>query len=120
MALPDRSHQSHAGGNSDPFCSALQEFLGETVVLDTAGTIVYIGTLRTITAGGLWLEHADVHDCSDGHANKELYVHEAKIEGVRTNRRRVFVMRPAIISVSRLADVVQEDLDGSAHGHAGG
>ena len=56
------------------------------------------------------LEDADMHDCRDGHANKEAYLAEAHEQGVTVNRRRVVVMRAAVISVSRLADIVT-DLD---------
>jgi len=86
----------------------LQSLLGQTVILDTAGPILYIGTLREIAPGGFWLESADLHDCRDGHAGKELYLVESRQHGVRINRERVYVLREAVISVSRLDDVVMD------------
>ncbi|MHC4236184.1 MAG: LSm family protein [Planctomycetota bacterium] len=50
----------------------LQRWIGKRVVLDTAGPIVYLGTLTDVTQAGLQLEDADVHDCRDGHASKEV------------------------------------------------
>jgi hypothetical protein len=88
----------------------LDQLVGEAVVLDTVEPLIYIGTLTQIGPAGFWLENADLHDCRDGHATKEEYVFDAKIEGIRSNRKRVFVLRSAIISISALADVVQEDL----------
>jgi hypothetical protein len=79
--------------------------LNQAVVLDTVTPIVYIGMLTEITDHGFVLTDADMHDCRDGHANKEAYLARARIEGVPVNRRQVVVMRSFIISVSRLADV---------------
>ena len=89
---------------SDP----LKELLSEEVVLDTLFPIVYIGTLVDVTEAAFVLNDADVHDCRDGHANKEVYLAEAHRSGTTVNRRRVVVMRSAVISVSRLVDIVAE------------
>ena len=85
-------------------------YLNQQVVLDTAEPIVFLGTLKQITGKGFWLENADIHDCRDGHANKEHYAFESQVEGVRTNRKRIFVMSSAVISISALSEVVPEDL----------
>ena len=89
----------------------LTDHVGKQVVLDTAGTIVFLGVLTDLNDVGFWLEMADVHDCNEGHAGKEAYVYEAKTQGVRTNRKRLFVMRSAVVSLSALDDAVQEDLE---------
>jgi len=85
----------------------LQTLVGEVVVLDTRTPIVYLGRLVEVNARTFVLEDADMHDCRDGHATKECYLAEVNQEGVTVNRRRVIVMRNVVISVSRLADVVQ-------------
>ncbi len=86
---------------------------GRRVVLDTAAAMIYIGTLERAVASGYWLSDADVHDRSDGHASKEQYINEAaqlERQGTRRiNRRRVFVQRAAVVSLSALEDVVPED-----------
>ena len=84
----------------------LKRLIGKCVVLDTAGPILYIGVLAELTPAGYWLQDADVHDCRDGHASKEVYLHDAKTAGVSPNRRRVFVMASTALSVSALEDVV--------------
>ncbi len=89
---------------SDP----LEDMLNESVVLDTATPIVYIGTLTEVTDGLFVLADADLHDCRDGHANKERYLADVRADGVPVNRREVAVMRSFVISVSRLADIVVE------------
>jgi hypothetical protein len=87
---------------SDP----LERMLNEQVVLDTGTPIVYIGKLTEITENAFVLDDTDMHDCRDGHANKEAYLAESHRDGLAVNRRKIVVMRSAVISVSRLADVV--------------
>lgn len=91
----------------------LDEFLDRTVVLDTAGALVYIGRLISHDERGYWLINADVHDRDEGHSSKEKYVNDAHLlerEGARPlNRRRVFVERAAVVSISALDDVIADD-----------
>ena len=89
---------------SDP----LESMLNQAVVLDTSTPIVYIGTLVEIASETVVLVDADVHDCRDGHANKEVYLAESALNGLAVNRRSVVVMKSAIISASRLEDIVAE------------
>ena len=90
--------------------ATLKAYSERQVILDTAGSTVYLGILKEVAETGFWLENADIHDCREGHAGKEAYAFEAKINGIRTNRKRLFVMRSAVISIAALDDVVQEDL----------
>lgn len=84
----------------------LAALMNQAVVLDTGSTLIYVGTL--VDASDQWfaLADADVHDIREGHATKEVYVLEAARDGVAINRRRVLVSRSAVMSVSRLDDVV--------------
>jgi hypothetical protein len=84
----------------------LRRMIDEMVVLDTLTPIVYIGRLVELTNTTFVLQRADMHDCRDGHANKELYLVEAARDGVAVNRLQVVVMRSTVISVSLLQDVV--------------
>ncbi len=85
------------------------------MVLDTPGPLVYIGRLVAHDERGYWLVEADVHDRTDGHSDKEKYVNDAHMlekAGVRhVNRRRVFVQRDAVASISALDDVIAEYAD---------
>lgn len=85
---------------------SLDRLLGRTVVLDTAGSIIFLGTLLEVKADGFWLETADLRDKAEGHVTKERYICEAKENGVVSNRRRLFVFRHVVVSVSALEDVV--------------
>ena len=80
--------------------------VGKTVVLDTAGPITYLGTLHAITTDGFILKDADFRDRTEGHVTKEAYVWEARENGIRANRRRIFVFKHVVISVSALDDVL--------------
>jgi small nuclear ribonucleoprotein (snRNP)-like protein len=86
----------------------LQSLIGHQVVLDTAGTMIYLGTLTAVADHCFVLLEADVHDCRDGHATKEVYAARARQEGVSMNRHSVIVMRSAVMSVSPLDHVVAE------------
>ncbi len=87
---------------------SLEAMMGKVVVFDTGTPIVYLGTLVDITDHTFVIEDADMHDCRDGHANKEAYLAEAHEEGITVNRRRTIVMRSAVISAALLEDIVNE------------
>ena len=82
--------------------------LNEPVVLDTATPVIYLGTLIQVTDTVLVLDGVDMHDFCVGHAQKEMYLAEASRDGISVNRRNIVVLRSAVISVSRLADVVAD------------
>lgn len=84
----------------------LKSMIKEVIVLDTADSIVYIGKLIEVTEHTFVLDQADMHDCREGHANKEVYLAETRANGVEANRRNVVVMKSNIISVSKLEDII--------------
>ena len=86
----------------------LRRLVGEHVVLDTGSPTVYLGVLDKVSATGFWLTEADVHDCRDGHSSPEVYILAAATDGITPNRKRVFVLRSAVMSVSRLTEVIAE------------
>ena len=86
--------------------SDLEVLIGEHVVFDTAGPLVYLGRLVSCDEGGFWLAEADVHRSDEGHATREQYIVESRIDGIRVNRNRVYVFRQTVTSVSALTDVV--------------
>jgi hypothetical protein len=83
----------------------LSEFMGQVVILDTQGPLIYIGTLEATNAGFFTLTNADVHDTNDSRASKDLYLVETRDLGVQVNRRKVLVTRRQVSSISLLADV---------------
>ncbi|MFO0973748.1 MAG: hypothetical protein U1A27_09960 [Phycisphaerae bacterium] len=100
---------SRAAGRSGRGTRAKRAGLGawtaRTVVLDTQGPMIYVGTLERVEPAGFWLVEADVHDRHDGHASKEQYVCE-RGSTARANRARVFVQREVVVSLSLLDDVI--------------
>lgn len=88
---------------------SLDEFLNERVVCDTQGPLVYIGRLTQWDDTGYWLSEAEVHDRSDGHSTKEMFIFDAcaahRRGEDRMNRRSVFVDRQFVASISRLEDI---------------
>lgn len=83
------------------------ELIGKQVVLDAASLFVYLGTLKEVRRALFVLEDADVHDLRDTTTTRELYVRDAKRHGINANRKRVFVRRDDIISLTALAEVLE-------------
>ncbi len=83
-------------------------WVGREVVLDTAGTLIYLGTLTGIHEAGFWLERADLHNVDEGHATREQYIAESRRDGIRVNRNRIFILRNTVVSISALTDVVAD------------
>lgn len=89
--------------------NSLDDFLQQRVVCDTQGPLIYIGRLTQWDQNGYWLAEAEVHDRSDGHSTKEMFLFDAyaahRRGEDRMNRRSVFIDRGAVASISRLVDV---------------
>lgn len=85
---------------------AMQEFLSQIVVVDVAAQFVYLGRLENIGDHTLTLADADVHDLRDSNTTRERYVLDARMHGLQPNRKRVFVAREQVVSVSLLEDVL--------------
>ncbi len=66
-----------------------------------------MGKLVKIMDNFYELTDADVHDTSTGRTSKELYIIDAKKFGVKKNRAHVLVRKVEIVSISRLADVIE-------------
>ena len=81
-------------------------WVGQVVVVDTNSNFVHIGTLARVLEHFVELKDADAHDSGEGLSTKEQYVMEAKRFGVKPNRKEVSVRKSAIVSLSRLEDVL--------------
>jgi hypothetical protein len=78
------------------------------VVLDVRGPYIFLGTLESVGAQALTLASADVHFVEPGGATNEVYIRDAAAGGIYPTRKRVFVMRNELVSISRLGDVIQD------------
>jgi small nuclear ribonucleoprotein (snRNP)-like protein len=85
----------------------LEALIGQEVVVDVKDPHLYIGTLGGIGQSVVVLKNADVHFCGDSLTTTELYLVETRKNGVRPNRREVYVLRSEIVSISRLEDVIE-------------
>jgi hypothetical protein len=90
----------------NPQAVHLDHLIGSTIVIDVAAPFVYVGTLRTANEMFLSLKDADVHDLRDSDTTRELYILSSARDGVRRNRREVSVRWEAVLSISKLQDVV--------------
>ncbi len=81
--------------------------MGQPVVLDVTSPYVYVGTLSEVDHKYLILTDADVHDLRDTTTTRELYVLDSKRHGLSVNRKRVYVNRHEIVSLSALSDVIE-------------
>lgn len=86
---------------------ALGGYVGKDVVLDTGGTLLFLGRLAKVSEDIFTLEDADVHDSSEGQGTKEVYILEARRHGIKKNRRRVLVRAAEVVSISLLQDVIE-------------
>jgi small nuclear ribonucleoprotein (snRNP)-like protein len=82
------------------------ELLDREVVLDLAAPYVYVGTLIGEDSQHLILQDADAHDLRDTSTTRDLYVLDCRKHGIGVNRKRVYVRKSQIVSISRLEDVV--------------
>jgi len=82
-------------------------FVGQTVVVDIDGPVVYLGKLASVSGEFLTLEDVDVHNLGDSGTPRERYVVEAKKLGIRPNRKQAQVRLARVVGVSRLEDVIE-------------
>lgn len=85
----------------------LGHLVGQIVVVDTDGPVVYLGRLAAVGTDALTLEDVDVHNLGDSATGRERYIIEAKKLGVRPNRRQAEVLRARVVGVSLLEHVVE-------------
>jgi hypothetical protein len=76
--------------------------------VDLRSPFVCMGTLKTFDDTWLELRNADMHDLRDTATSRELYVAEAKLTGVKRNRKRVLVARSEVAAIAALEDVVHQ------------
>ena len=84
---------------------SIAKLIGQVVVLDTATTTVYIGTLEDADECFYVLRDADVSDAIETHSPKEKHLLDAVKSGHLPTRSHVYVLADKVISLSRLADV---------------
>lgn len=85
----------------------MEQFQDKEVVIDVEAMFVYAGQLTDISEKTITLLNADVHDLRDSNTTRERYVLDTKIDGIRSNRKKVLISRSQILSISLLKDVME-------------
>ena len=98
---PDPSALAALGESAE-----LQRYVGQDVVLDTRGELLYIGRLEHVGEWFLTLADADVHDLTESRTRKDVYLIEAARFGIKKNRTRVLVRSREVVSLSSLEEVI--------------
>jgi small nuclear ribonucleoprotein (snRNP)-like protein len=94
-------------GVQKPPLAELQGFVGEEVVVDTKSSLIFIGKLEEITEATFVLSDVDVHDQRESQTSREVYLIDTKRLGIRKNRGRIHILAREVISISRLADIIE-------------
>ena len=84
----------------------LQNLVGQTVIVDMRSQFVCLGTLKGFDETWLALRNADLHDLRDTQTSRENYVAEARLTGVKRNRKHVLLARADAVAIGLLEDVV--------------
>ena len=86
---------------------SIEKLVGREVVLDAASLYVFLGRVESFDHQYVVLTDADVHDLRDATTTRGRYVIEARLHGIRPNRKKVFVDLSQIVSISPLEDVIE-------------
>jgi small nuclear ribonucleoprotein (snRNP)-like protein len=84
----------------------LQDLIGQTVVIDLRSSFVCLGVLRGWSDQFLRLQNADIHDLRDSPTTRENYIAEAKLTGIKVNRRELRLAVRDVVAIANFADVV--------------
>mgnify|MGYP006303037283 CR=1 FL=1 len=85
----------------------LRELIDQKVVLDTDTPFLYLGDLVSADEDFVTLSGADACYCEEIGSTREQYLVEAAKYGIKKNRKQVHVRNTAIVSVSRLEDIIK-------------
>jgi hypothetical protein len=73
-------------------------------VVETAGTVTYVGRFDTEDDAGVHLLDVGVHDAASG-GTREDFVRRSARFGVRTDRKHLVVPRADVSRVSQLGEI---------------
>ncbi len=85
----------------------LECLVGKDVVLDTKSSYMYLGRVAELDPNFIVLGETDVHDSSESHTTKEVYIMDAKKYGIKKNRTQVLVRLSEVVSISPLDAVIE-------------
>ena len=80
-------------------------FANKTVVLDLSSPYVAIGEFSSADDNFVVLNNADIHDMRESRTTRDIYLIQAKENGIRVNRRSVTIRKEEIVAIAMLNDV---------------
>ena len=86
---------------------ALDQMVGQIVVLDLKSSYVCLGMLEAIDPLFFVMTDADLHDFRDSTATRELYVYDSARLGIHRNRARALIRRDEVVALTRFADIAE-------------
>ena len=79
------------------------ELHGVTVVVETGGSLTYVGRFDTEDAAGVHLLDVGVHDAAGG-GSRDEYVRRSARFGIRAERKHVVVPRAEVARIRKLVE----------------
>jgi len=80
------------------------ELHGITVVLETRGSLTYVGRYDSEDERGVHLLDVGVHDNAGG-TSRDEFLQQVGRFGIRTQHRHIIVAADQVASITRLADI---------------
>jgi hypothetical protein len=79
------------------------ELHGITVVLETSGSLTYVGRYDSEDERGVHMLDVGVHDAAAGGGSKEEYVRRSAKFGIRSDHKHLVVPATQVVRITRLA-----------------
>jgi hypothetical protein len=79
------------------------ELHGITVVVETHGSLTYVGRYDSEDERGVHMLDVGVHDAAAGGGSKEEYLGKSAKFGIRTDHKHLIVPTADVIKITRLA-----------------
>ncbi len=85
----------------------LENFIDKLSIIDTDSSYIYIGYIIGSDNEYIIMKDVDVHDIRTGSSTKEQYVITAKKIGIKPNRKKTYILKDKVISISLIEDVIE-------------
>ncbi len=82
------------------------ELHGITVVVETTGSLTYIGRYDSEDARGVLMLDVGIHDASAGAGSKEEYLARSAKFGIRSDHKQLVVPATQVARITKLGEVV--------------
>lgn len=85
----------------------IEYFKDKLSIVDTDSSYIYIGYIIGNEEEYVVMKDVDVHDIKAGSSTKEQYIITAKKIGTKPNRKKVYILKDKIISISLIEDIIE-------------